>query len=171
MTILTTILIIIALIVLFVSAILERYSIATVLIIVSGIYYHFWCDSIVTLISENYQVMVPIAVGYIVLGVVWSFAKWVMFLLEFKRFRNKHIEAYREDKLLYDQKRFHNVLITDTPKTSDFKVLIISWMCWWPLSVIGTLINDPVKRAFQFVFDALSGSYQKIADKIVPKIS
>lgn len=156
---------------LFVSAVYETMSWATILMVVSGIYYHFWHQNVFKMIANNYQNIIPIGIGYLVIGIVWSFAKWVLFLLKFKAFRNDNWAAYNNDAWRYNGPRtFQGIFISDTPKASRFKPEIVGWMCWWPLSAIGTLINDPVRKAFYFAFDMFAGSYQRIADKIVPKM-
>jgi hypothetical protein len=47
------------------------------------------------------------------------------------------------------------------------KSKIVAWMAFWPCSVIGYVFNDPVRRLFNALFNALRESYQKMADKIL----
>jgi len=40
-------------------------------------------------------------------------------------------------------------------------------MCFWPFSLVGTLLNDPVRKLFKFIYNRINGLYQKIADEIL----
>lgn len=48
------------------------------------------------------------------------------------------------------------------PSAKDNKSRILTWMFYWPFSGIWTIINDPVRRAFQWIYKRLEGVYQKI---------
>jgi hypothetical protein len=52
------------------------------------------------------------------------------------------------------------------PEVASHKGDIIAWMCFWPFSLIGTFINDPVRRLFNFIFNSLKGTYQKMSDSV-----
>lgn len=43
---------------------------------------------------------------------------------------------------------------------------IVAWMSLWPFSMVGTLINDPVRRMFTFLFNQLRATYQRISDHV-----
>lgn len=48
------------------------------------------------------------------------------------------------------------------PSAKENKSRILTWMFYWPFSGIWTIINDPVRRAFQWIYRRLEGVYQKI---------
>jgi len=48
------------------------------------------------------------------------------------------------------------------PSAKGNKSRILTWMFYWPFSGIWTIINDPVRRAFQWIYKRLEGVYQKI---------
>lgn len=41
-----------------------------------------------------------------------------------------------------------------------------AWMAFWPCSVISTLLNDPIRRLFRYLFNLLKSLYQKMADAV-----
>lgn len=133
-----------------------------------------------------------LVLGYLALGVGWSFVKWFSFLLGFR-------DQYRELKAAFldrqkelvsitgrknelaDQseeermKAFHRSIafetyrgqrLTDKPKASKNKSRIVAWMAYWPLSLVGTLLNDPVRRLFNWLFSGFKALYQQMADAI-----
>jgi hypothetical protein len=57
------------------------------------------------------------------------------------------------------------------PLASDNKSKIIAWMCFWPFSLLGTFINDPIRRLFNFLFNAFKATYQKLSDKMFVDLS
>lgn len=56
--------------------------------------------------------------------------------------------------------------LLNKPLASDNKSKIIAWMSLWPFSLIGTVINDPVRRFFTFCFNRLKSSYQAISNHV-----
>lgn len=143
----------------------ERFGWSTVIMIASLVAYQYLFADIWGWFKGNY-LFLPIYVSvYLLLGVVWSIIKWLNFLLIFKQKREEAIKLSTSLNATYKDTN-----LWDTPKASDYKSKIIAWMCWWPVSAIGTILNDPVKKVLTFVYFHLSGIYQKIANRIVPQI-
>lgn len=70
-------------------------------------------------------------------------------------------EAYYEENNHYrESRRFSK------PQASEHKGKIIAWMCFWPFSLLGTFINDPIRRLFNFLFNSFKRLYQKLSDKM-----
>ena len=57
--------------------------------------------------------------------------------------------------------QFKKALITSTDNNMT---RIMMWMTWWPWSALWTLINDPIKRAFLALFQALKARFQKMSE-------
>jgi hypothetical protein len=117
-------------------------------------------------------------VVYIILGIVWSFARWFLFLLKFKNKFRSLKEAYISKNLpegtnfvpadkMEDFKYYLRYPLSTIPTAFNSKNKIIGWMAFWPCSVIGYIVNDPFRRLFNTIFTALKNSYQKIADSIL----
>ena len=52
------------------------------------------------------------------------------------------------------------------PEAIHNKSKIVAWICYWPFSLIGTFINDPIRRLVNFLFTRLKATYQKMSDKV-----
>lgn len=89
--------------------------------------------------------------AYVFLGVVWSVVKWYFFLLNVK-----------ED--LKDKNYTH--ILDHIPTAKKNKARIMSWMMYWPLSGVWTLINDPMRRAFQVVFRKIESKFDAISNSV-----
>jgi len=53
----------------------------------------------------------------------------------------------------------------EKPIVSDNKSRITGWMTYWPWSALWTLINDPLRRFYQWAYTRLSGLLQGMSDK------
>tara|TARA_R110000782_G_C14785211_1_gene410384 strand:+ start:317 stop:940 length:624 start_codon:yes stop_codon:yes gene_type:complete len=137
-------------------------------------------------VSTNVFTTIYFSVGYIILGVVWSFIKWNELIKQVFReiklvkinfekifgeitYENLHkfteslgkdikgdkVRCYGDDTLL-------TIITKFTPVGIDNKTLIISWISYWPLSMVGTILNNPFRRLFELIFNQVSGMYDKI---------
>jgi hypothetical protein len=173
------------------------FSLATALVIWS------YGSEIWELITQNILTTVYFSVGYVILGLIWSFLKWNQKVAKiFKLFsslkakfikENGEITASTKDKIGTRQKFYNTlsykfkyssghsissfddskdldyVIETITPKGIDNKAKIVSWISYWPLSLIGTLLNDPFRRFFEWVYESVSGVYDKITKRLQNK--
>lgn len=101
--------------------------------------------------------------GYVVAGVAWSFVKWFSFLM---RFRDVLKEVDEPTSEYYQAVTYRGNSLKRKPMAAQNKQKITAWMIFWPFSLIGTVLNDPVKRFFTFLFGRFKHLYQKMADSI-----
>lgn len=140
--------------------------------------------SVIPFIKEHYLYCLEGLGVYLVAGVVWSFAKWFLFLMKFRgKFQDKKEGFLREKALppgsnvpeqhlkqFQTELGFYNVngySLNKVPQASESKSKIVAWMAFWPCSMIGFVLNDPVRRLFNAIFAYFKGSYQKMADKLL----
>lgn len=150
-------------------------------------YYHV---EILNYLQENLGQVILFAVGYVVAGIIWSFLKWTSYikqiirkfvglkekfiskngeitnknLFDFTKKIKDNFEGYitTEDTVEKQMKEIKSVII---PKPNSKKSVIVSWIGYWPLSLIGTLLNDPFRRFFGFVYESVSKFYVHITNK------
>jgi len=127
------------------------------------------------------------ALVYVAIGIAWSFGKWFSFLIQFRDQFRAEREAFLTSKKLepsgqvpeamheafmqylcngYRTRSFSGNVLTEKPKASNNKSRIISWMSLWPCSVVGTVLNDPIRRLFNFLFNNFKALYQKMSDHV-----
>ena len=51
-------------------------------------------------------------------------------------------------------------------KVSHYKERVITWMIWWPSSVIWTLLDDLVKNIFNHIYNGIHSTLQGISNRI-----
>lgn len=123
--------------------------------------------------------------GYFAAGTAWSVAKWWFFVRRCREDYDKQkiaflrqngiegtvipdaLKAKWKENLGYNYggrnsyRRGENVI----PKAGDHKSRIMTWMCYWPWSMVWTLINDPVKRVFKQIYLQIQGIMQSISNR------
>jgi len=102
--------------------------------------------------------------GYFVAGTVWGILKWYLFLIgkrdeAIEAVKNK---AYRSGVPFAKAEEAYGSKILP-PKASEHKSAIIVWMVYWPFSVPWTIINDPIKRIFRYIFNRISDFLEKMS--------
>lgn len=95
-------------------------------------------------------------VGYFFAGTLWCIAKWWF-----------HCQAQREkyDEALRKQKKDIYKILPEKPSAAESKEMILRWMSFWPWSMVWTIINDPIKKAFRAIYRKIQNHLQRIADK------
>lgn len=140
--------------------------------------------NVITAALRNPGLTAALAGGYFAAGTAWSVAKWWFFVrrcredydkqkAEFLRHNGiegtaipDNLKTKWKESLGYgygrnSHRRSDNVI----PKAGDHKSRIMAWMCYWPWSMVWTLINDPVKRVFKQIYLQIQGIMQSISNR------
>lgn len=141
-------------------------------------------------VKEDYGTTLLFVLGYLVVGVVWSFLKWNEFVKrkvsiykkvkaelivkrpDFDENSDKSVEMLcqklRENRISvwgYDVKTMAELKLKIMPIGSENKASIIAWISYWPLSLLATLLNNPFRRLFEYVYSLVANAYDKISQK------
>jgi len=84
---------------------------------------------------------------YLLAGVVYSIGKWSVF-----------IKKKAKKDFAYSKK-------PSTVMVDEHSDRIIGWMVFWPWNAAWTLLNDPIRWAFESIFEKTKALFQRIADK------
>jgi len=165
-----------------------------------GVLGHFHAFGLPSLLEfvKDHGVFTLVYVGaYVVVGIVWSFVKWFSYLMSFRDAFRQQKEAFFKSKgmggllstapvpteLQAEFKEFvqHNARWTsehrnqlfdmERPRASKNKARITAWASFWPFSFVGTLLNDPVRRLFNLLFNWFKALYQQMSDWVFRKDS
>lgn len=174
----------------------ENFGWATVTLIATAIgsvvLGHWWPEySLITFIKAHGVFTAIYAGAYVGVGVAWSFVKWFSYLMSFRDAFREQRNAFctknsldpaapiPEDKLpAFDQWISHvswsnnhrsQLLSRERPRAAKNKARITAWAAFWPFSFLGTLLNDPVRRIFNFLFNQFKALYQKMSDWVFRK--
>lgn len=144
-------------------------------------------------ISTNPTATIGFAVTYVLIGIAWSFLKWRTYVMavfnKFKEYRedfvrhngvitSENLEKFNEkiNNKFKEPDGYGNVTIYKTliiqdsikkitPLASKKKSVITAWISYWPVSIAATLFNNPFRQFFEWIFNSLSGYYDKITNR------
>ncbi len=125
--------------------------------------------------------------GYFAIGIGWSFLKWLLF----SRKQNRKVEKVRkeflriegipgdevpEDKLLkweefYSRDYRRKSLADCRVRASEYKAMLVGWVGLWPISFVWTIINDPIVKLLNNIYELLQHSYQRISDYVFADVN
>ena len=145
------------------------------------------------MVSANPVATFGFALTYVLVGIAWSFLKWLSYVKKiFNKFKEIKTDFIATNKDITSANRKHfNQLISDadfkkfdgrdyspmsdetleemaikiTPMASRKKSVITAWISYWPVSVAGTLLNNPFRQFFEWIYGNLSGYYDKITKR------
>lgn len=159
------------------------------------IFWHYWSD-IWGWVSQNPVDTIVFTVGYILSGIIWSIIKWKSYISDSARyfeslktefiakygdigsnwikwidFLNSHSEkltkSYGSFKVEHEPS---DIIKKITINANDKKSVIVSWIAYWPMSIGATLLNDPVRRLMSYIYDRISGLFQRMSDNSANKL-
>jgi len=113
-------------------------------------------------VVENPVATAMIVLGYFIAGTVWSIVKWYFHLKMLHR-KGKWPTVYVDAPSGAFKDR---ILKAVAPKAKDNRSHILMWMSWWPFSALWTMVNDPVRKAFEWIFDSLEKTFDRISERV-----
>lgn len=130
------------------------------------------------------------SLAYIATGIVWSLIKWKTYInhktLTFNLLKAKFNSEVGEIKdnwkgwikhlnsklgsYFHDDHTPEQIIAKIMPIAIDKKALIVSWISYWPMSLAATLLNNPFKRFFEWIYSLISGLYDKMTKSATEKM-
>lgn len=116
--------------------------------------------------------------AYFLGGAIWAVAKWYFHGLNVRdEYRNIKERFFNSEGIVGDKipqklvNKWENIVNSKfpygvPPKARDNLATIMMWMTHWPFSFVWTILNDPIRRIFMFIYARLAGLMQKISDAI-----
>ena len=112
-----------------------------------GAIYHFCYDKNFILevgnyISQNAVSIIAFSILYLILGIIWSFVKFYLFV------KKEKAKGREKEDVSIDKER------------------VITWMMFFPVSILLYLIKDALIQFYEFIQEKVSGVYIKILNKV-----
>lgn len=125
----------------------------------AALYYLFGGDqpvhALVWVIKNPLQILTGV-LGYLFVGTGWGVVKWFFFVLK----KRDEAEEKVRNRVFPEREKI------SAPIANDYKEQIITWMVYWPFSMLWTLINDPLRRVFELIYRRIGKLMQSISDSI-----
>ena len=118
---------------------------------------------------------------YFVAGALWGLFKWWLYahkqLAAYKELRDEFMKSENVTeltpalalKLKSKAGMQYPPLRAEAPSVSQHKCDITRWMTYWPFSVVGTLLNDFVRKAWNYIYVFMSTTYDRISKHVFRK--
>lgn len=130
-------------------------------------------------IKDNPDIIASYGMYYVAAGFLWGIVKYFFFLSkirrEYKALKTKYMKTYNLTEMRAEHlNNMHNDYSYkyDMPNT-DFinnKARIITWMSYWPISLVWTLLRDFATRIFECIWDWTQAMFKTMHDKILGEI-
>lgn len=123
-------------------------------------------DQVFNYAKENIWTLIVYVLAWIVSGVLWSFVRWYILLKDIKRRLDKYAIELKEkgfpleERINLAKNRFH------IPIAAYQKDRIISWMIYFPFSMLGVVCRNWVARLYSSIYDKVSGVYDNMTDSV-----
>jgi hypothetical protein len=129
---------------------------------------------------EHWKTVLLYVALYSPIGVLWATTKWWFYLRFRVREAHDRIEAlhnrFGDDDAGKAQRAAEWERESDwPPMVRNHKSDIMRWLCWWPFSFIGTMLNDPLRRFFEAIYREIATYLQRMSDNMwarlpIPKL-
>lgn len=126
-------------------------------------------------VLQNPLVFIMYAGIYFAAGSAWSFVKWIFYVLRRREeARRLHVQ-YKEEKTT---RPFADWVVGRSgyrdshypPQVSGHKSDLVFWATWWPWSAFWTLLNDPIRHIWNFIYNLFGQSLQNITNRLFEKV-
>tara|TARA_R110002110_G_scaffold181552_7_gene387940 strand:+ start:53 stop:658 length:606 start_codon:yes stop_codon:yes gene_type:complete len=136
--------------------------------------------SVVTAVVSNPLLAAGAFAGYILAGIAWAYPKWWFHV---RSLRNEYVDVMRAflsnrgyegaesaDEIPAQYLNAWHSTRSYSHWSRIFPILarankrkIMTWMVWWPVSMVWTLINDPIRKMYRYIWDALRSTFDRVA--------
>ncbi len=176
----------------------ENFGWATVTLIATAVgsvlLHRLWPDipSVLDFVRDHGVFTLVYVGAYLAIGIAWSFAKWFSYLMSFRdTFRTQkeafikskglnpdaqvpvemqeELKKFIQDNVGWGNQHRTQLYSMERPRASKNKARITAWASFWPFSFVGTFLNDPVRRLFNFLFNQFKALYQRMSDWVFRK--
>jgi hypothetical protein len=152
---------------------------ATVSLGIFALITHFLAHvDLISFVRDHWVGVVTYVLSYLVLGVVWSFAKWFFLVrdrrIAYQDFREKYFSQLKLDAGNLSHKERQDFdkacnskfgyLTSIRPKASEYQGKIVAWIAYWPMSVVAFIFGDMLTRLFKEIYNLFAGLFQRISD-------
>ena len=146
--------------------------------------------------STNPLPILYFSLAYIAAGLTWSLFKWKIYIgkrtEKFNLAKQTFIDANGDIKnnwkgwisylndgiyyslnigsIFYESNKPEEIVAKIIPKANIKKSLIVSWISYWPMSLAATLLNNPFRRFFEWIYSLVAGIYDKMGNAEAKKM-
>src|SRR5271168_5254676 len=141
-----------------------------------------WKLPIVDTVKTNPVHTALLILSYFAIDIIWSIVKWYFYvhnqMVKYNTFKAKFLKDNKAESLTPElAAKFMDFLVNsyeargqgvtgDAPAASEHKASLTRWGTYWPFSIVGTLLNDVVRRTWEYIYETLQTTYQRMSEAI-----
>jgi hypothetical protein len=146
-----------------------------------------WKLPIIDSVKANPGHTALLILSYFAIGVVWSIVKWYFFvhnkMVKYNDYKAKFLAENNAteltpelavklvDTIAGSPRRYSGYndsegVSAKPPLASENKSRLTRWGTYWPFSIVGTLLNDVVRRTWEYIYEMLQTTYQRMSEAI-----
>jgi hypothetical protein len=129
--------------------------------------------------DKNLLKIVWLLLLYVIGGGIWGSIKYLFWVHDQRDwFKTQEKELRKQYDKGYHMNGYTPINKTTSPMFADYhraswedlvgwmnnKARIATWMAWWPWSAFWTLVRDPFKHAFRFIYETMAGLMKQFSD-------
>jgi len=148
---------------------------------------YLWKLPILDTVKTNPGHTAMLVGSYFVLGAVWSLVKWFFYLhkqrIKYEEYKAAFLKennaaeltpslaAKLADTLAGSPRKYSTwnddaAVSAAPPNAREHKGDLTRWATYWPFSIIGTLLNDVVRKAWTYIYELLQSTYQRMSNYV-----
>jgi len=149
---------------------------ATVVLFVTVVSFTLFTDFNIfaTLAALDYWYLAILILGYFIVGTGWCVFKWYLFLID----RKEEAENIKENSKNIDPKDIKNYIKQHheykarefPPQVSHHKDDILLWGCYWPFSLVWTVLGDFLIRIWNRIYTLIKNFLQNMSNRIFKNV-
>jgi hypothetical protein len=124
-------------------------------------------------IRANPLLLVYWTIGYLLIGAGWSLFKWWRYVdRTVKRWSKSDYSGHKRNlEMIRSADSDSTVQLPSEIDPGNNKDRFFGWTLYWPFSGIWTLLDDPLRAAFEFMYEQFGQIYTKIAQRVARRIA
>lgn len=127
--------------------------------------------------AELYQYVAYYFVG----GGVYASVRWLLWAhnlrVSYRELRERWTKSggatewFDEVRYAFGFSTADELRVWGNPRIRNHKSTVMTWMTYWPICLPWTILNEPVKRTFVFIYNSIGGSLQWFSDRLFGDVS
>ena len=125
-------------------------------------------------LKENLYTIAICALAYLPIGTAWAFFKWYMKLIDKRQELCEKKDAYMSRYKNSSDEEWNDIwtshVKSNMPKSEYHKSSITTWIGYWPVSMIWTLLDDFVTKLIRTIYNSISGVFNRMSENMFKNV-
>lgn len=137
-----------------------------------------WRVPLISIVWLHPGTTLTLVAVYFVIGTIWSIIKWYLYLhnklVTYNERKADFLEAHHATELTPQLASEMKQSMCSSwgprypiaPNAREHKSDLTLWATYWPFSMLGTMLNDFVRKVWEYIYELFQSTYQKISHRV-----